>query len=339
MMEHPLVTVITPTYNHEGYISDCIQSVLNQTYPHWEMIIVDDGSTDNTLETAKKLASHDPRIKVFTQPNVGIFRLGETYNFAVSVSSGKYLAVLEGDDVWESSKLELQVNAMEKQPEAVLCWGKAYSSTADLTSNYKLYPLADKNLSVYNNTPLYEAAKHLVLGCFIPALTVMVRRDALQSIGGFLQVQRLPLVDLPTWQQLSLMGRFIYIPVVLGQWRIYPNQVTKTYLVELVEGFHRLAADFFAQCKPLGIFHEHDFRAISKHYMRMRVINYSRSGRYKLIRSDFRGARHDYLKSIFCFGTYEPGWKLRSLIGIIFSLFHANIEGFAHLLGRVSYRQ
>lgn len=337
-MNTPLVTIITPTYNHETYIADCIQSVLRQRYSHWEMIIVDDGSTDNTLKVAKSFAAGDRRIHVHTQKNVGIFRLSETYNFAVSVSTGKYLAVLEGDDVWTESKLELQVKAMEAQPEAVLCWGRAYSSTVDLSSDYQLYPLEDKPRSVYTNTPLYEATRHLILSCFIPALTVMIRRDALSKTGGFLQSHGLPLVDLPTWQQLSLQGPFIYIPEVLGRWRIYPNQVTKTFAIQMVEGFYKLALDFYVQCKKTGIFTEADHRKLVTHYKKMHVVSYSRSGRYKLIRKDFEGARRDYKKSILSFGFHEPVWKLRSLVGLVFSYLKMDIEGLAKGLGRVSYK-
>lgn len=338
MTTPPLVSIITPTYNHEAYIADCINSVLRQTYVNWEMIIVDDGGTDKTLEIARRFAASDTRIKVYTQKNVGIFRLSETYNFAVDVSSGTYLAVLEGDDVWTENKLSLQVDAMERQPEAVLCWGRAYSSTADLSSNYRLFPLEDKSRNVYNNNPRYEASKYLILSCFIPALTVMIRREALQNVGGFLQVHHLPLVDLPTWQQLSLIGSFIYMPELLGHWRIYPNQVTKTFAVEMVEGFYKLAIDFYAQCRTLGIFEADDYNRIVKHYMKMHVISFSRSGRYKLIRKDFAGARKDYKKSILSFGWNEPVWKLRSLVGIIFSYMKTDIESFAKRLGRVSYK-
>lgn len=337
-MNTPLVSIITPTYNHETYIADCIQSVLRQSYPHWEMIIVDDGSSDDTLKVAQSFAAGDRRIHVYTQKNVGIFRLSETYNFAVSVSTGKYLAVLEGDDVWTESKLELQVKAMEAQPEAVLCWGRAYSSTADLSSDYQLYPLEDKSRAVYSNTPLYEATRHLILSCFIPALTVLVRRESLGKTGGFLQSHGLPLVDLPTWQQLSLQGPFIYIPEVLGRWRIYPNQVTKTFAIQMVEGFYKLALDFYTQCKKLGIFTEADHRHLVKHYKKMHVVSFSRSGRYKLIRKDFEGARRDYKKSILSFGFHEPVWKLRSLVGIVFSYLKMDIEGLARGLGRVSYK-
>ncbi len=337
-MNKALVTVISPTYNHETYIGDCIQSVLRQTYSNWEMIIVDDGSSDQTLKVAQSFAAGDSRIHVYTQKNVGIYRLQETYNFAVSVSKGSYLAVLEGDDVWSDTKLEMQVKAMEAQPDAVLCWGKAYSSTADLSGDYQLYPLEDKSIGAYTNTPLYEATRHLIKGCYIPALTVMVRRTALEHVGGFVQPHKLPLVDLPTWQLLSLNGPFVYIPEVLGRWRIYPQQITKTLTTEMTVGFLKLAKDLYASCKPLGVFTDADYHRIVRHYKKSHVISYSRSGRYKLIREDFKGARADYKKSLFSFGLHEPVWKLRSLVGLVFSLFKADIEGLAKKLGKVSYK-
>ena len=69
----PLVSIITPTYNHQNYISDCIKSAQKQTYNNWEMIVMDDGSTDETLSIAKSFAEKDDRIHVFTQKNIGIF--------------------------------------------------------------------------------------------------------------------------------------------------------------------------------------------------------------------------------------------------------------------------
>jgi len=108
-MSSPLVSIISPTYNHEKYIAECILSAQSQTYTYWEMLVVDDGSTDLTLSIARSFAEKDPRIRVFTQKNVGIFRLAETYNFALSQANGKYIAVLEGDDVWLPEKLALQV--------------------------------------------------------------------------------------------------------------------------------------------------------------------------------------------------------------------------------------
>lgn len=338
-MRPPLVSIITPTYNHEKYIGDCIKSVQAQTYSHWEMIIVDDGSSDNTFNIAKSFAATDNRIQVFTQQNIGIFRLGETYNFALSKSNGKYIAVLEGDDVWLPEKLDLQISGLEKDESVVLCWGMAYSSTFDLKQDYKLYPNNHPvHLKYYNNWPKGIAATKLVYTCFIPALTVVIRRNALEAVGGFIQNFNLPLVDLPTWQQLSLSGKFLYIDQPLGKWRIYSNQITKTYTAEMAEGFYKLAQNFYSENKEIFRSNNISKKNIDKYFKKLLVINYSRSGRYKLIRKEFAEARKYYLKSIFSFGWHEPLWKLRSITGLIFSIFRKDIESFTKILGRVSYK-
>lgn len=337
-MNSPLVSIISPTYNHEKYIAECICSAQSQTYTHWEMLVVDDGSTDLTLSIARSFAEKDPRIRVFTQKNVGIFRLGETYNFALSQAGGKYIAVLEGDDVWLPEKLELQVPTLENDEAAVLSWGQAFSSTENLSVDYDLHPIVQRGNAVFTNTPIKTASKDLLFINFIPALTVLIRKSSLDQIGGFIQNFGLPLVDLPTWQQLSLLGTFTFIEKPVGRWRIYPTQVTKTYTVQMAEGFYQLALNFFKKNKVH--FKELDVSEseIHRRYRKLLVMNYSRSGRYKLIRKDFVGARRDYYKSISRFGFYEPLWKLRSAVGIVFSLFHSDIENFAKKLGRVSYK-
>lgn len=337
-MNSPLVSIITPTYNHEKYIGDCIRSVLEQDYSNWEMIIVDDGSTDNTFETARKFAEKDHRIQVFTQQNVGIFRLSETYNFALSKANGKYIAVLEGDDVWLPEKLILQIEKMESDNEIVLSFGQAYSSSTDLKSNYQLSDFSSFSNETLHNFPIGEATKTLLFSNFIVALTVIVRKDALDKIGGFRQTHNLPLVDLTTWIELSLLGKFSVINKPLGKWRFYPNQITKTYTAEISEGFYRFALEFFEREKQLFNRYKITKSMLKKHFYTLLVEAHSRSGRYKLIRKDFRNARLNYLKSIFQYGLHSPVWKLRSIVGLIFSFFHSDIESFAKKLGRVSYK-
>ncbi|MDD4971751.1 MAG: glycosyltransferase [Paludibacter sp.] len=337
-MNLPLVSIITPTYNHEKYIADCILSAQSQTYINWEMLVVDDGSTDDTFLIAKKLSAHDSRIHVFTQKNIGIFRLSETYNFALSKAKGKYIAVLEGDDVWLPEKLDLQVKELEIDEETVLSYGQAFSSTTDLSSNYGLTDFSTKSMKVLHNDPIGSTTKVLLFSNFIVALTVLIRRSSLDSIGGFKQSHQLPLVDVTTWIELSLCGKFSCIQQPLGKWRFYPNQITKTYTAEIHEGFYRFALDFFNRENHFFSHSGITKSQLKTHFNKQLVEAHSRSGRYKLMRKDFSGARKNYLKSIFCFGFYQPIWKLRSIVGFGFSLFHADIETFTKRIGRVSYK-
>jgi glycosyltransferase involved in cell wall biosynthesis len=333
----PLVSIITPTYNHEKYISDCINSVLAQTYQNWEMIIIDDGSTDDTFNIAQSIAKDDQRISVFTQRNIGISRLAETYNLGLSKSKGKYIAVLEGDDVWLPEKLSIQVSGLEKDDSFVLSYGQAYSSHADLKSDYKLNSFWNISTEIKENDPVGSIAKRILFENFIPALTVIIRLECLKSIGGFKQPHHLPLVDLPTWMELSLYGKFYFVNVPVARWRVYPNQVTKTYTAEMWEGFYQHALSFYKE-HPSVFGSEITRKSLDKFYFRKLVIAHSRSGRYQLIRKNFREARKSYARSIFHYGFHEPLWKVRSVIGILFSFFHLDIEGFARMLGRVSYK-
>ena len=337
-MNVPLVSIITPTYNHENYICDCILSAQSQTYTNWEMLIVDDGSTDNTFSIAKQMSLNDPRIHVFTQKNIGIFRLSETYNFALSIAKGKYIAVLEGDDVWLPEKLTLQMEELEADEDIVISYGKAFSSTTDLKSNYGLTDFSSKSTDLLKNNPIGSATKVLIFSNFIVALTVLIRRTALDKIGGFKQSHDLPLVDLNTWIELSLCGKFACVLQPLGKWRFYPDQITKIYTAEIHEGFYSFAMDFFNReslfFNQIGVTR----KQLDVHFRKQLVEAHSRSGRYKLIRKDFSGARKNYLKSIFCYGLNGIVWKIRSIVGFVFSLFHADIESFSKYLGRVSYK-
>lgn len=336
----PLVSIITPTYNHSKYIDECIKSVQTQTHKNWEMIIIDDGSTDETLKLAQSSAKSDSRIKVVTQENVGIFRLAETYNKALSISNGQYITILEGDDIWESEKLKLQIEVFFKNPEIVLCYGQTTSVSSNKQETYSLSPNPKSNESKYfNNDPIGSILNILLFRNCIPALTIMVKKESLEKIGGFKQSYNLPLVDLPTLYELALIGKFYFIPKTLGSWRIYANQVTKTFPNKITEGFFQLALNFYELNKTQKLvklnFEKND---IINTYNNLLVISYSRAGRYKLIRKEFKEARKDYWYSIVKYGFHEPIWKIRSIIGIIFSFLHMDVEGISKLLGRKSYQ-
>lgn len=106
-----LVSIITPLYNAEEYIEFTIKSVLNQTYQDWEMIIVNDKATDNSLEIAQKFAEQDSRIKVIcNEENMGV---AKTRNRGIEEAKGKYIAFLDSDDAYLPTKLEDQVKFME----------------------------------------------------------------------------------------------------------------------------------------------------------------------------------------------------------------------------------
>jgi glycosyltransferase involved in cell wall biosynthesis len=334
-----LVSVITPTYNHERFIAQCIESVLAQTYPNWEMIIVDDGSTDHTASIAEDYAKKDKRIKVIHQTNKGIFRLAETYNKALELAKGELITILEGDDTWYERKLEIQADAMNQNKDVAVCWGQAVTTGSDNLEIIRTYPPVDSPDSKWfsNDPPGCIFQVFLFRNC-IPALTMMIRKEALLMSGGFQQSYGLPLVDLPTLYELAFRGKFLFVPQSLGAWRNYPTQITKIHTAAMMEGCKCLALSYLQKPEVAKMVDKNiTTRSINNYYDGQLVISYSRSGRYKLIRKDFKSARKDYLRSIFRYGLNKPLWKIRSITGYLFSLFHMDVEGLSRRLGKTTY--
>lgn len=113
MKEKPLVSIIMPAYNAGNTIEKSIESVLNQTYLNWELIIVNDGSEDNTWKIMQDFAKKDDRIKVYS--NDINLKVAKTRNVALKNSKGKYIAFLDSDDSWTENKLEKHISFMQEK--------------------------------------------------------------------------------------------------------------------------------------------------------------------------------------------------------------------------------
>ena len=161
----PLVSIITPSYNGEKYISKTIESVINQTYKNWEMIIVDDLSTDKTEHIVKSYQKNDKRIKFFKLEKKGGASVAR--NKAIEKSKGKYIAFLDSDDLWKKDKLEKQINFMEEN--------KIYFSYTD-------YEYIDKNGNLLYKkfvSPKKICYFRMLLGNSIGCLTVIYNQEKL----------------------------------------------------------------------------------------------------------------------------------------------------------------
>jgi len=114
-----LVSVIVPTFNRAYCVGRAIDSVCAQTHAHWELLLVDDGSTDNTAELIAARYSHDPRIRYIYQQNAGV---SAARNAGIRASQGEYVAFLDSDDVWRPWKLAVQLACFRRFPEAGMVW-------------------------------------------------------------------------------------------------------------------------------------------------------------------------------------------------------------------------
>ena len=163
-----LVSIITPSYNSGKFIEECITSVLNQSYQNWEMLIVDDNSSDNSSILIKSYSKQDDRIKpVFLNDNIGP---AMARNKAISIAKGKYIAFLDSDDIWLPKKLEIQINFMKKNKYSFI-----FSSYSVLSDN--------KNKSKYTINALERISykmylKNTIIGC----LTVVIDKTKFKKI-------------------------------------------------------------------------------------------------------------------------------------------------------------
>ncbi|OXG08765.1 glycosyltransferase involved in cell wall biosynthesis [Flavobacterium araucananum] len=155
-MEKGLVSIITPMYNGERFVGDTINSVLNQTYSNWEIIVIDDGSKDNGPEKVKKFADQDNRISIFSQANGGS---AAARNNGIRRAKGQYIALLDADDTWNSDFLEKQIKLMNDKNALLV-----YSSHTRIDEHSKeiLTPFIVPEKINYND---------LLKSCYISCLT------------------------------------------------------------------------------------------------------------------------------------------------------------------------
>ena len=180
----PLVSVIIPVYNSGRYLEKAVHSVLGQTCKDFELFIVDDGSSDDSLKIARRLATCDPsRITVLQHPDRGNHGVAETRNLALASARGKYIAFLDADDRWYSNKLEVQLAFMDAHPEVGLTFTKAHIERDHEGKNF--IPGAEE---LGSTPPLdHKTALMEIIAVSLNYVfsTVMVRAEPLRAVGGF----------------------------------------------------------------------------------------------------------------------------------------------------------
>lgn len=236
---NPSVTILTATYNQEHFIRECVESVLCQTYPYWNLYILDDGSTDRTVDIANEYAKDDQRIIVQSFKHMGLTKLADRYNWALQMSRDEYVAILDGDDYWPCEKLERQV-AFHCQIDAAITFGNA-TIVSDKSPREGFIKRNKPFIKSLQPEMLYtKFVEHKVS---LPAVSVMVRQQKLKEIGGFQQVPYLYLCDYTTWLHLGMFG-MAYLDAPLGYWRQSAGQTTWIQAHSLSVGMFRYTEEF-----------------------------------------------------------------------------------------------
>ena len=171
-----LISVVIPVRNGERFILRTLQSVLNQSYQNIEVIVVDDGSTDSTLEIVKQAAAHDPRVRHYSGPQAGV---AAARNWGIAQARGEFIAPVDADDLWHKDKLLLQRNAIRKagaRTGVAYCWSAIIDEADSIITGKR------RNGARFEGDVLPALLERNFLG---NASTPLIRHACLDSVGGY----------------------------------------------------------------------------------------------------------------------------------------------------------
>lgn len=207
-MNTPTISILTTVYNREKYLAECIQSVLDGHFQDFELIIVDDQSTDRSLEIAQEFASKDPRIRVYrNEENLGDY---PNRNKAASYARGKYIKYLDADDMHGRFMVDIMVDAMESFPNAKL-------GLFDYGPNRPLFPT---EFSPEESYLAHYSGRHEVF--WRSPLSAIVVREAFEEVGGFTGKQHVG--DFELWHQLAAKHPIVVMSAGPAFWRTHEDQ-------------------------------------------------------------------------------------------------------------------
>lgn len=207
------VSVIIPAYNAAITIAQAVESAINQTWSNIEIIVIDDGSTDNTQQVLKPYIDSE-QIQYVYQDNKGC---GAARNTGIQISNGKYIAMLDADDWWDSKKIEKQLHVLEHTVDSVMC----YTDSNEVISTNNEQILIRKRYAgrLYSGSVLIP----LVFKNFITLSSVLIRADVLKKVHGFTEdYDMMMFADYELWLRLATKGLFIGLPAPLVYYRTKP---------------------------------------------------------------------------------------------------------------------
>jgi glycosyltransferase involved in cell wall biosynthesis len=230
----PLVSVIIPIYNSEKYLSHTLDSLYNQSYSNFQVVYVNDGSTDSSEQIIKKYLRSNQDIYLF-QKNKGVLRLAETLNYGLSKCDGELVTMLPSDDLWPNYKLTDQIDYFTDQ-SVVMVHGKMLLID-QFGAPLKIAKLPPKNYFARFNYPIGYMLPFLLKENFISQPTCLIRKSVLVSIGGYLQPENNFAEDYPTHLELAKHGKIIYIDnnKIYAFYRQHDSQMTKNHFPKMVE--------------------------------------------------------------------------------------------------------
>lgn len=272
-MSVPLVSVICPSYGHSDFIGEAIASVLQQSVSDWELIVVDDCSPDNSHEIVTQFADQDPRIRAVVNPeNLGTYG---TLERARKLARGRYVAVLNSDDLWQPEKLELQINALQQYPAANFSF--APGVRVDATGAR----IGEDDL--HGDWPLDEhphQLPNLLSENRILASSVLFRAQGLRFHS--------PMRYSGDWLVLLRAGKGVAVPQPLSCWRIHGHNTFVRSPKQVQEEIHvrmAIAAHYEASASAATQFH------LAQNRMHLAALTLLRGEKGSAVRHALQAAR------------------------------------------------
>jgi alpha-1,3-rhamnosyltransferase len=249
----PLVSVVIPCYNHEKYVQDTIKSVLNQSYRNIELIIIDDGSKDSSVEKIQQMLeeckNRFSRFEFRSRPNKG---LSATLNEAIEWSRGKYFSAIASDDLMLENKTSTQVKVLEENDQVVALFGSVnYINENNIVQN--IHTLDEKE---------YPFDKIILNECQFYAPTQMLKMATLRKIGGYNEEIRVE--DWYMWLKMAEKGKVLCITDKLAIYRIHSANTTRNSKFIFEENL-----------KTLNLYKEHKLYNQAYHKLRWTYIIWS----------------------------------------------------------------
>ena len=228
-MKKPKVSVVIPAYNAMSFLPKTLNSVLSQTFQDYEIIIVNDGSSDKINEWAKQIS--DSRVRLISQENQG---QSAARNTGLNLARGEYIAFLDSDDLWEPTKLEKQVRVLEEFPEV----GFVYTWVALVDNHDKLLGKAWRGS--FNG----DVWAKLIEGNFIACGSIpMVRRTCIDTVGSFRQLS-FACEDWDMWLRIAAHYSFKAIEEILVYYRANPQSLSRSWKLNPEKKLHDMEQSY-----------------------------------------------------------------------------------------------
>lgn len=240
MNKQPLISIILPVLNGEKFLSQAIDSVCSQTYQNWELIIVDNGSTDNTPRIIKSYTQTHKKIKSFFCSQEGIVH---ALNFGLQQAQGKIIARIDADDIWEKSKLYVQTHAMNENPHIALL-GSSVGIIDDVGQTHPNQNAFNRGLHLTHS----RIRKKLCRNNLFCHSSIVIKKEVIEQLGGYSD-KYLHSEDYFLWFQTVQKYKAEILAERLVLFRYHPQSISRKFMLEQQKNSLKLRARF---CFKMG---------------------------------------------------------------------------------------